>query len=128
LIVDEDELLADLLREVLDDAGFLVFTVSSALDALEAETRNELDLILTDLNLRNSSGFELLERLAERSVAPPAVLMTAYLDNETETRARQLGARATLGKPFSNDQVLSVVRHVLASHAVHPIARRSPIS
>jgi DNA-binding NtrC family response regulator len=119
LVVDDDELLSDLLGEVLGDAGFVVFTASSVRGALEAATRNDIDVVLTGLSLRRSSGFELLEHLAAHSPPTPAVLMTAFLDNETEHRAQQLGASAAISKPFRNDQVLAVLRRALEGAHTH---------
>jgi len=115
LVVDVDELVSEMLGEVLADAGFDVFTASSVDEALDAVADSDIDVVLTDVNLKSSSGFELLEHLPERSPSTPAILVTALLDDETEDLARQLGAYAAVAKPFHNGDLIAVVQRALAN-------------
>jgi two-component system NtrC family response regulator len=115
LVVDDDELVSEMLGDILLDAGFVVTTASSVDEALEAATRRDIDVVLTDVNLKNSSGFELLEHLRGRSPSTPAILLTAFLDDETEDLANELGAYAAIAKPFHNGDLVALVRRALAN-------------
>ena len=109
LIVDDDEFLCEMLEDVLTDSGYRVVTARSPREAFDAFADHLFEVVLTDLNLGGASGFEILERLSAEAHSPITILMTTFMNNETEARARELGAHETLCKPFRNDEVIRAI-------------------
>jgi DNA-binding response OmpR family regulator len=74
-----------------------------------------IDLVITDLRMPGLSGLELLGRLRDRRGVPPVILLTAFGDEQTHTQARQLGAAASVDKPFEITCFLELVQSLVSS-------------
>jgi two-component system, LuxR family, response regulator FixJ len=66
-----------------------------------------------DVRLPGLSGLELLAELARRGCAPPALVITAYVKEETRRESTRAGAVALLEKPFGDEALLEAVRRAL---------------
>ena len=110
LVVDDEQPLLAMVREILEDEGLTVLTARQGREALEVAARTRPDLILTDLMMPVMSGRVLHERLRDDpAMAPiPVVLMTAaYRPQPGDTFA------AVVAKPFEIDDLLrQVYQHV----------------
>lgn len=108
LVLDDDATLVDLLRAVLEDAGFDVSSGTSAVDLPEGR----FDVILTDLLAATAYAFEgakdWLVRLAARYPGVPVIVVTAHTEAERDRDA--LPARQVVLKPFDVDQLVAAVR------------------
>jgi DNA-binding response OmpR family regulator len=71
------------------------------------------DLIVSDIRMPGLSGLEVLEHAEERGDRPPMVLISAFVDRETEDRARRLGAASLLAKPFATEELLETVGRLM---------------
>lgn len=109
LVVDDEPLICELLRDALQLAGHVVCSVGSGEDALTATLESEFDVALIDIRLPGMDGVSVLEELTKRSVRPAVLLMTAYPDTSTEGRLAALAFEGFLRKPFT---LLDVVRMV----------------
>ena len=109
LIVDDEPVILDLLRDVLEEAGYAVLSASNGAAALYLVQRAPVALILTDLMMPNMSGIELARRVRANAdtQAIPLVLMSAAMPKNVD----DLFA-AVIHKPFAIDQVVEVVRKV----------------
>lgn len=116
LIVDDDKDSHSFFEPVLTTAGFLVTRVHSGLEAIVLHRRNPYDLVIVELLLPGNDGFETLAEL-RRMASPPKFIATAkssWMPVEVYSKmARQLGVHGTLAKPFTSDQLLTVVQTVL---------------
>ena len=93
LVVDDDRVTQDLLREVLSDAGYRVVTSGSAEEALEVGKEQSFDVILSDMKLGTSlSGLDVLR--AYKAIQPESeiILITAFGSMETAIEAVKAGA------------------------------------
>src|SRR5258708_7227268 len=104
LVIDDDRMVAQLLREHLSNEGYDVTTVSQAEEGLAIAQKTPPDLILLDVNLPDATGFQVCGRLRESSVTRsiPIIMMTgaARWPNQ-QAIGLQLGANAYILKPFS---------------------------
>jgi two-component system response regulator AtoC len=107
LIVDDDNEVRRSLHAVLDTAGYVSATASSAEDALRLASTNPYDLILSDLKLPGLSGLDLLKEIGRRI---PVILMTAYGDAHIATQAAHLGAYDYIAKPILADELIFKLR------------------
>jgi two-component system response regulator AtoC len=103
LIVDDDSEMVSMLRVGLAARGFEVTCAGSASQALEALAQSELDVVVTDLNMRGMNGLELCERIAGSRPELPVVVITAFGSLETAVLAMRAGAYDFIAKPFHLD-------------------------
>jgi CheY-like chemotaxis protein len=77
LVVDDDDLVRRVVAEFLDDLGFSVLEVTSASEALVLiRDRIELDLVITDVNMPEMDGMQLVEELKSMRPSLPVILMS----------------------------------------------------
>lgn len=113
LVVDDSEEVREVLRELLSRHGYTVVTAPDGESGLvELETRT-FDLAMVDLGLPGISGLEVAHRLKDRWPATRVALMTGYGDRMGPDDAKAKGVDFVLAKPFSLDQLRSVVDHAL---------------
>lgn len=96
-------------------AGYDVATVSSGQDALDLLARRRVDLIISDLALRDMSGLELLRKLRERYSPVPFVMAGSVTIRDAVT-AMRLGAADVIEKPIAEDGMLRTIRSALPAH------------
>jgi DNA-binding response OmpR family regulator len=112
LLVDDDPDLLAVTGFALQQAGFLVVTASDGPAALEVFRREQPDLAVLDINMPRMTGFELAQKLRERSRIP-LVMLTARGEEADVVRALALGADDYLTKPFSPKILLARLKALL---------------
>jgi DNA-binding NtrC family response regulator len=113
LLVDDDDEMRNLLRDVLGDEGYEVFEATNGAEALLWLHRQSFAAIVLDKNMPGLSGLDLLPGI--RTVCPrtPVILITAFGDMATYQEARDKGAFEYLFKPFGMEEILQVLRNAL---------------
>ncbi|HEX5032485.1 MAG TPA: sigma-54 dependent transcriptional regulator [Candidatus Eisenbacteria bacterium] len=113
LVVDDDAGSSGLLREVFVQEGYDVSVAQSGADALKQAAERPFDVVLSDIQMPDIDGIEVLRRL--RNVAPDAtvILVTAYSTIEMAIRALNEGAFDYVRKPFKLDEVRRVVERAM---------------
>jgi len=109
LVVDDEEMLRNLLRKILVKEGYRVLTASSAPEALEKLASESIDLVISDVQMPEMDGFELLKALKKDYPQIGVIVMTAYGDAYTVRDALLLGADEYITKPFKSFEVVMVV-------------------
>lgn len=107
LIVEDDLVIAENLRETLEEMGYENIKVSTTSDAAITEYKQFLpDLLLVDIQLKNSTrdGIETI-RFLEAGNEVPIIYLTAFADSETRKRAKSTYPAAYLIKPASKTQI-----------------------
>jgi len=113
LVVDDESSVTGALELILGDRGHQVRTASAVSEALELLEHRPFDLVLTDLRLADSTGIELLTRIKQDKPEIEVILMTAHGSLEVTIEAIKRGAYYYLEKPFTPDQVLTLVERAL---------------
>jgi two-component system OmpR family response regulator len=116
LVVEDEEHLAIGIKFNLEAEGLRVTAVGDGQTALETVGREDppVDLVVLDLMLPGMSGYAVCEALRERGHALPVVMLTARTLVEDRIRGFDAGADVYLQKPFDLDELLSIVRSLLA--------------
>jgi DNA-binding response OmpR family regulator len=109
LVVDDEPDVLDFVRLVLEAAGYEVACCSNGRECLRAVTAHPPDLIVLDLMMPVMDGWSVLSAVGHRP-PPLIVVLSAAAD---PGRAREMGAAATLAKPFNARELLAVCRRVL---------------
>ncbi|MEW6509620.1 MAG: sigma-54 dependent transcriptional regulator [Bacteroidota bacterium] len=115
LIVDDEDIIRESLSFVLSKEGYTVQDAANgrvAADMLKAET---FDLVLTDLEMPEMKGIELLEHIAGHYPETLVVIITAYGSIDTAIAALRKGAVDYILKPVEFDELLVKMRRILAS-------------
>jgi DNA-binding NtrC family response regulator len=111
LVVEDEDHRRRILELQLLDSGFAVEKASTAEEALPLIDR--ADLILTDFKLPGMTGLEMLQIIRRMDSPVPVIIMTAFGTVENAVEAMKAGASDFLLKPFSLDQLISVVSKAL---------------
>ena len=101
LLVEDEQLLAKSLQAGLSREGFVVDVVHDGITGLWAATENSYDVIILDILLPGLNGYKVLEKLRDRKIWVPVMMLTAKDGDYDQTDAFDLGADDYLTKPFS---------------------------
>ncbi len=121
LIVEDDRLLGETLKEVLEGEGFEVVWIRDSTLALETFKKNPFDLIILDLIMPKKRGEELLKEVREMDEDVPIIVLTAKARLYDKKVCFSLGADDYITKPVEMEELLLRIRAVLKR------ARRSDI-
>ncbi len=100
LVVDDDEVARNLLKEILAQDGIACTTASSAEEALELFSRKYFPLIISDVRMLELSGLDLLRRVKAKAPQTIIILLTAFASMSSAMEATKEGAFDYLSKPF----------------------------
>jgi DNA-binding NtrC family response regulator len=109
LVVDDHIHLAENLAEILEELGYEVAVAASAEAALERIGQGGVAALVTDYRLPGLSGAALIAELRRRKQDIPAIVISAFTDDETIATSRSAGAFEVLAKPVEIDRLLSLV-------------------
>lgn len=97
LFVEDDPNILEMF-DLLEEEGFKIFKAADGVQALEAVKKYKIDVVVTDINMPNMNGVELLEALVQLEPAPLVFLFSGEVMDEPESYI-QLGAKQVLVKP-----------------------------
>ncbi|MBN2715384.1 MAG: response regulator [Deltaproteobacteria bacterium] len=115
MTADDSASMRQMITFTLRQAGYDVVEAEDGKDALiKAETAN-IDMLITDLNMPNMNGMELIEaiRSLDKYKFIPIVMLTTESDAEKKKQGKAAGATGWLVKPFQPPQLTAVVKKVL---------------
>jgi DNA-binding response OmpR family regulator len=118
LLVDDDPLVRRTLTLALERIGHVVVPAENGLEGARRARERGLDLAIVDIHMPDMDGLELLAQLRATCAALPIIMMSGgdqTRDLALLRDAKLLGASAALAKPFSLDELYTLVATVLAS-------------
>ncbi len=118
LVVDDEPLIAESLREALTKWEFEVTLTLAGDQAMQHLSRSGFDLVLTDIRMPNVTGMEILERVKHTSPATGVIIMTAYGTVEQAVQAMKIGAFDYLTKPFELDEVRRALKNFFRTRSI----------
>ena len=113
LIVDDNRDLGKLTSEILKERGFRVNIAFDGVSALARIKQEPYDLMILDYRLPGISGLTVLEKTQQIRPNLKTIMISAFGDDSTRARAKELGAYAFLDKPFNLDGLVNVVKKTL---------------
>lgn len=113
LVVEDEELMRSILRQLLEGAGYGVFTAGSAEMALEIFPGSDIAITLTDIKMAGMDGLELLDNLKAIDEDALVIIMTAYSSVDSAISALRKGAYDYVTKPFVNEDLLQTVKNAI---------------
>ena len=115
LLLEDEMMLSDAISEYLLALGHRVATFLDGADALEQLKNETFDLLILDINVPGIDGLDLLERLHQLKIRPPAIYISALVDIEGISRAYDLGCYDYLKKPFHLKELALRIDKVMQS-------------
>ncbi len=124
LVVDDDREMADVVVDVLREAGYRALAANSGAEALALARQESPDVLVSDLRLSGLSGHQLQLELKRSAPNLPVIIITAFGSIQTAVESMKLGAFDYITKPFSNDELLLVVARALENRSLRQEVRR----
>ncbi|MEN8147717.1 MAG: response regulator transcription factor [Campylobacterota bacterium] len=117
LLLEDDKLLAETLKELLSSEGYTVTLVLDGGAAADVSYEGQFDLYIFDINVPEINGLELLESLRSADDKTPAIFISALVDLNSISKGFEVGADDYIKKPFFPEELLIRVNAKLAQQA-----------
>ncbi len=112
LVVDDSASMRQLVSSTIKEAGYEVVEAENGTDALSKLNNGKVDMVITDLNMPDMDGIELIKKL--RSLPEyrfaPIIMLTTESQEDKKREGKQAGASGWIVKPFSSEKLLGVVK------------------
>jgi PAS domain S-box-containing protein len=115
LLVDDDKILVDIGKQMLERLGYQVSTRTSSVEALELfkAKSDQFDLVITDLTMPNMNGDKLAMDMITIKSSIPIIICTGFSQKISEKRVKTMGIKGLLMKPIAKSDMALMVRKVL---------------
>ena len=118
LVVDDEAVIRDGVKRILERSGMEVATSSSGRAALAMMQETDFDLVVTDLKMPGLNGIEVLKAIKVLQPEVPVIIITGYSTVDTAVEAMKNGAFDYIAKPFTPDQITGKVEKALEQREV----------
>jgi DNA-binding NtrC family response regulator len=118
LVVDDEAVIREGMRRILEADGYVVETSASGYMALETVQEKSFDLVITDLKMPGMDGLEVLKAIKVLQPEIPVIIITGYSTVDTAVEAMKNGAFDYIAKPFTAEQISGKVRNAIAQKTV----------
>jgi len=123
LAVDDNRNALEIIRRILGQTGYQVITCENVQDAVNRLNDHHVDLVITDLKMPKHSGFELIRHISENFYDTAVIMITGYPSIEGAVEAIKIGADDFLAKPYTEDELMAVVRQTLERLTAQRVAQ-----
>jgi CheY-like chemotaxis protein len=113
LVVDDDRLILEAIKRILECEGIVAHCVESGEEALEQIKAKTFSLMITDLNMSGLDGLELARKGLEIAPQMPIIMDTGSISPKIIRLAKEIGITKVLGKPFIVKELLETIRDVM---------------
>src|SRR5207237_1727597 len=127
LVIDDDAELCQLVTRFLEREGFEIGWAPNGAAGIERALAEHYSLILLDVMMPGTDGFDVLRRIRQQS-RTPVLMLTARGDTHDRIRGLEMGADDYLPKPFDPDELVARIRAILRrAHSTEPLEAQSVI-
>lgn len=115
LIVDDENAVIGMLKEMLEQLGYRIDAQTSSIEAVKVfrQHPDKYDLVISDFTMPSMTGLELSRQLQEIRSGIPFMLMTGRVDMLTDDTIKEFGIKKVIGKPILTQELASAIREVL---------------
>ncbi len=113
LVVDDEEIVCESCKRILEEEGYEVETALSGEEAFSKMKENPYDIVLTDLKMPGIDGMEVLKTIRRDYPSTIVIMITGFATVETAVESMKLGAFDYIPKPFTPDEVSIVVKKAI---------------
>lgn len=131
MVVDDELGVRELIGDALRLGGFDAVEAADGHEAMQVLRHTKPNLLIVDVNMPVMDGFELLQKLRDRGIETPVIMLSARGDRVDVTRGLQLGADDYVRKPFGLEELLlrvqAVLRRTNSEDDVNPVLHCGPV-
>jgi putative nucleotidyltransferase with HDIG domain len=113
LVVDDEEMIRDLCCHILTSEGYQVTMAANGTAAFEALSRNDMDLLVTDIKMPGMDGLELFERVKQLNQDIVTIFITGHGTLDTAIESLMRGVDGFVLKPFTQEELLGAVERAI---------------
>jgi putative nucleotidyltransferase with HDIG domain len=113
LVIDDEELILDIAREILTNNGYDVIITSDGHEGIKMLSKEKFALLLTDIRMPDISGLEVIKHVREHNREIPIIIITGHGTLDVAIKALKLGAQGFLLKPFTTTELRTAVMEAL---------------
>ncbi len=115
LAVDDSASMRQMVSFALKSAGYEVVEAADGVEALDKAKSQQFNLVITDVNMPNMDGIELIRKLRELDIYKytPLLMLTTESAMEKKSEGKQAGATGWIVKPFDPEQLVATIKKVL---------------
>ncbi len=121
LLLEDDRILSDSLKELLELEGYSVDTAYRGTEVFERTFEQVYDLYILDVNVPDVDGFDVLRSLKEAGDTTPAIYITALTDINSISKGFEIGAEDYIKKPFDPEELLIRIKSKYTPSEEHRI-------
>jgi DNA-binding NtrC family response regulator len=120
LVIDDEQIVLDSVKRILDEGNYEVETTLSGRQGLEWALQNSYDVVLTDIRMPDIGGMLVLRDIKRAKPAVPVLIITGYATVRSAVQAMKLGASEYIEKPFTPEELLKAVEMAIETAASRP--------
>ena len=115
LVVEDEEMLLGLIKEILESNGYTVLTASDGLEGVNVYSahKDKISLILTDMGLPKLSGYDMFGKLKQINPKVNVIFASGFLEPNTISEMYKAGAKEFIQKPYEPVDILKKIRDVI---------------
>jgi CheY-like chemotaxis protein len=127
IVADNDYIVRNILRSLLEDRGFTVLSAIDGLEAVDYATRTIARVVILDLRMPKLDGFAACSQIRQLPGYPnvPIAILSAFTGIETREAAKNAGATTFLSKPFTPIDVLRAIAKMSTTPLTAPVESRT---
>ncbi len=118
LVIDDEQIVHESCNRILTEEGYEVKSAFTGQEGFKKIEEEQFDLVITDLKMPGISGMEALKKIKQDNPNIGIVMVTGYSTAETAVEAMKLGAFDYLPKPFTPDELISVINKAVEKKKV----------
>ncbi|OGF47457.1 MAG: hypothetical protein A2452_02950 [Candidatus Firestonebacteria bacterium RIFOXYC2_FULL_39_67] len=111
LIVDDEEWIRDLLKDILETNGYRTKTAKNGTDAIKKIKQESFNVVICDINMPKLSGFDVLKQVRLIDSSIKIIMMTANGNEYYYNQCMSMGASGFIGKPFDMQEMLAAIEY-----------------
>ena len=118
LVIDDEQIVHESCNRILTEEGYEVKSAFTGQEGFKKIEEEQFDLVITDLKMPGISGMEALKKIKQDNPNIGIIMVTGYSTAETAVEAMKLGAFDYLPKPFTPDELISVINKAVEKKRV----------
>nr|MBK9651841.1 sigma-54-dependent Fis family transcriptional regulator [Bacteroidota bacterium] len=113
LVIDDEKSIRNSLREILEYESYIVDDAPDGIEGLKMAEKSTYDIVLCDIKMPKMDGMEVLEKLREKNIDAPVVMISGHGNIETAVEAIKKGAFDYISKPLDLNRLLITIRNAM---------------
>lgn len=115
MVLDDEEMVLRVVTRLLERVGYDTISFTDAAPALESGVLDDIEVIITDLNMP-TSGEEFIQEVRGRGIDTPIIAMSGHLTEERSLFLKTIGVQEIVPKPFEIDDFIEAIENSLSVH------------